>query len=170
MRITTFDLDRVAEECGIEIPLRRLVESPGMMTALYWQKLLELVEFLQARGSGPVLFGFLFPDALHLNQPSPPDPVRNWQVKRFVEKWRAEHPDDAEYARTLREEISKRYPLEPSTSVSIWPDWRDRSPLQDGLPVIYYRLQVKHPGKTLSEDLQIQEFADVEQAILGAFG
>ena len=119
----------------MEIPLRRLVDSPGMITALYWQKLLELVEFLQARGSEPVLFGFLFPDALHLNQPSPPNPVRNWQVKRFVEKWRAEHPDDAEYGRTLREEISKRYPLEPSTSVRIWPDWRDRSPLQDGLPV-----------------------------------
>jgi hypothetical protein len=92
MRITTFDLDE-HKPCGIEVPLRRLAASPEPLEGASWQKLLDLVAHLQTDGLEHELWGQIVLRELRLRKPQPPDPVRDREMKRFMDEWRALNPD-----------------------------------------------------------------------------
>jgi hypothetical protein len=57
-----------------------------------------------------------------------------------------------------------------TTSVRVWVDWRDRSPLRDGIPAMHYRLQFRRGEAPLSRDERASDVADVERIIRDAFG
>lgn len=169
MGITIFNLDE-DDPCGIEVPLRRLVASPEPLQAARWQKLLELVVHLQSRRSEHELLGYIILDELHLGEREPPDPIRDMQMKRFMEEWRALNPDPAEWGDRLDREMNRRFPLKPGVRLSVRVDWRDYAPLREGLPEMHYRFQVKRPGKTGSEDARARDFIEAERIICEAFG
>jgi hypothetical protein len=169
MRITTFDLDE-HKPCGIEIPLRRLAASSEPLEAASWNKLLELVTHLQLSGSEHELWGQLVLKELLLHKPDPPDPVRDREMKKFIDEWRAENPDPTAWGNHLGREMRRRFPTKPGVHVSLWADWRDYAPLRDGLPDMHYRFQVKRPGKSITEDARAKDPAEAEQIIRQAFG
>ena len=142
----------------MEIPLRRLVDSPGMMTAFYWQKLLDLIAFLQAQGPQPLITGFLLVDALSLIKRRASDPNRDRRLRQFLEEWRPDPSKGFATGGRLHSEYLRRFPLESTTRVTIWP----------GLAGSF--AASGRTSRTLSEDLRIQDFAEVEQALLKAFG
>jgi hypothetical protein len=55
-------------------------------------------------------------------------------------------------------------------SVQVWVDWRDRSPLRDGLPEMHYRLESRRGSNPLSHDERASDVADVERIVWDAFG
>jgi hypothetical protein len=168
MRITTFDLDE-HKQCGIEASLRRLAASPEPLEATSCHKLLQLVEHLRASGPEQELCAQIVFDKLHLRKREPPDPVRNWQMKRFMDEWRALNPDPSTWGNRLGCEMRKRFPPKPQVRVSVWVDWRDYSPLRDGLPEMHYRFQIERPGKTMTEDARARDLMEAERVICKAF-
>lgn len=169
MRITTFDIDE-RRPCGIEESLRRLAASPEQLKAACWQGILELVERLQSRSIEEELWAHVLSDRITLWKTEPLDPVREWQMKRFMAEWRSKNPDPSTWGTRLREEMQKRYPPKPKARVSVWLDWRDYGPLRDGLPEMYYRIQIENPGKTRTEDARAKDVAEAEHVICEAFG
>jgi hypothetical protein len=168
MRITTFDLAK-RKLCGIEVPLTRLAASPEPLKAATWLKLLQLVEHLQSSDPELELSGIIILDHLVLQKPDLPDPVRELQIKRFVDEWRAQNADRPTWGDQLRREMQKRFPAKPKINVSVWVDWRDYSPLQDGLPEMHYRFKIECPGKTLTEDARAKGLAEAKRIICEAF-
>ncbi len=107
---------------------------------------------------------------LLLHEPEPPDPVRDREMKRFVDEWRAQNPDPTTWGNRLSREMRRRFPSKPKVCVSVWVDWQDYTPLRDGLPEMHYRFQVKRPGKTISEDARTKDPVEAERIICEAFG
>jgi len=169
MRITTFDLDQ-HKPCGIEVKVRCLAASPERLEAASWHKLLELVEHLLSSGPDHELWGQIMHRELLLNKPGPPDPVRDREMKKFIDEWRALHPDPGTWGNLLSLEMRHRFPPEPGVCVSVWVDWRDYAPLRDGLPEMHYRFQVKRPEKTITEDARTKDLVAAERIICEAFG
>ena len=86
MRIVTLDLSvDPAEPCDIELPLSRLVSSPNRLMATQWQKLLDLVQLLQADGPHPEAWGQILGDELYL---FPEDNSANLVTVRVRADWR----------------------------------------------------------------------------------
>lgn len=54
-------------------------------------------------------------------------------------------------------------------SAKVWLDWRDRTPLRDGLPTLHYRIQITRPGMRLSEDVRAESVEDAARAVLDVF-
>jgi hypothetical protein len=169
MRITTFDLDE-HKACGIEVTLRRLAESPTPLEAASWHKLLELVAHLQASGSEPQLWGQIVLQELLLHKPEPPDPVRDREIKKFMDEWRALNPDPTTWGNRLSREMRRRFPPKPGVLVSVRVDWRDYAPLRDGLPEMHFRFQVQRPGTAISQDARAKDPLEAERIICEAFG
>jgi hypothetical protein len=169
MRITTFDSDE-HKPCGIEVPLRRLAASPEPLKAASWQKLLQLVVHLQSDRSEHELCGHVLLEELHLHEREPPDPIRDMQMKRFMEEWRTVNPDVATWGIRLSREMRRRFPPKPGVRISVRIDWHDYAPLRDGLPEMHYRFQVERPGKTVSEDARAKDLVEAERIICEAFG
>jgi hypothetical protein len=169
MRITTFDLVE-HKPCGIEIPLRRLAASSKPMEAASWQKLLELVAHLQSSSSEDELRGQIVLQKLLLYKPEPPDPVRDREMKKFMDEWHALNPYSTTWGNRLSREMRQRFPRKPGVRVSVRVDWRDYAPLLDGLPEMHYRFQVERPGKTITEDARTKDLAAAERFICEACG
>jgi hypothetical protein len=169
MRITTIDLDE-HKACGIEVPLRRLAASTKPLEAASWKKLLELVEYLQSSGSEHELWGQIIFQELLLQKPEPPDTVRDPQMKRFMDEWRAQNPDPTTWGNRLSREMRRRFPAKPGVRVSVRVDWRDYAPLRDGLPEMHYRFQVERPEVTITEDARAKHTIEAERIICEAFG
>jgi hypothetical protein len=147
MRIVTIDTkDGSHQECGIEVPLRRLVASPNQLEAAYWRMMLDLVEYLAASGLEPVLRGNIFLKQIWLIRRPPPDPKRDQEFKEHMEKWKAANPDaqfgDAKSREKFLDE-ARKFAREPDVSVTLRVDWLDYAPLQDGIPQMHY-----HRNKT----------------------
>jgi hypothetical protein len=169
MQITTLDLDEHTR-CGIEVSLQRLAASPESLEAASWQKLLQLVEHLQSSDPEQELWAFIILDKIVLHKPEPPDPVLEWQMKRFVDEWRALNPDQSTWGNRLSREMRQRFPPKPKVEVTLWVDWRDYSPLRDGLPEMHYRFNIDHPGKSLTDDARAKNLVEAERIICEAFG
>jgi hypothetical protein len=169
MRITTFDLDD-HKPCAIDVSLRRLAASAEPLKAASWQKLLDLVTHLQSRDSEHELWGQIVLQELLLHKPEPSDPVRDMQMKRFMDEWRALNPDPATWGDRRRREMRRRFPTQPGVRVSVRVHWRDYAPLRDGLPELHYRFQVRRPGKTITEDARANDVVEAERIICAAFG
>jgi hypothetical protein len=167
MQITTFDIES-SEQCSIEIPIRRLTASADAKEAAYWRKLLDLVEHLHSQDTEHKLWGQIILDNLYLSVPEPPNPVRTKAIKEFVEEWRQSNPDSR--PRDEIHEIRKRFPSEEKTSVIVRIDWMDYVPLQDFISKVHYRLQIRRPGKVLSEDARAKTPLEAERVIRKAFG
>jgi hypothetical protein len=60
-------------------------------------------------------------------------------------------------------------PRDSSVSVSVWIDWYDYAPLQDGLPVPHYRLEVRRRDSTVSYDARAANSNEAVRIILDAF-
>jgi hypothetical protein len=170
MRITTFDFDK-HKPCGIEVPLRRLMASPNPLEAASRHKLLDLVAHLQSSGPDHELRGQIFlQKKLRLRKPHTPDPVRDHEMKKFIDEWRALNPGSTTWGGRLSREMMRRFPRKPGVRVSVWVDWRDYGPLRDGLPEMHYRLQVERPGKTITDDARAKDPIEAERIICEAFG
>ncbi len=170
MRITTFDLDE-HQPCAIDVALRRLAASAEPLKAASWQKLLDLVAYLQSGASESELRGQIVRHELLLFKPEPPDPIRDMQMKRFMKEWRALNPDSAMWGdRRFRREMMRRFPTKPEVRVSVRIDWRDHAPLQDGLPEMHYRFQITRRGKTLTEDARVKDVVEAARIVCEAFG
>jgi hypothetical protein len=167
MQIMAYDIE-TAERCSIEIPIRRLTALDDLKQAAYWRKLLELVQHLQSHGTEHELAGQIILDDLYLYKPEPPDPVRAKAIQKFMDEWRQSNPGSQ--PGNLYREIQKRFPLKEKTKVIVRIDWMDWVPLQDFVSVVHYRLQIKHPGKVLSEDARAKTPMEAERVILRAFG
>jgi hypothetical protein len=154
----------------MDVLLQRLAASTEPLEAASWQKLVELVAHLESTGSEQELWGQILLQELHLYKPEPPDPIRNRQMQRFMDEWRAQHPDPAMWGKPLDRELLRRFPPKPGIQVSVRVDWQDYAPLREGLPEMHYRLQVKRPGKTLSEDRRANDPVDAERILCEAFG
>jgi hypothetical protein len=138
MRITT--IDRAEDKwCGIEVPLRRLATSPNPLEAASWHKLLELVEHLQESGPEHELWGHIVLQELVLYKREPPDPVRDRQMERFMDEWRAQHPDPTTWGDRLSRAMRQRFPSRPGVRVSVRVDWRDYAPHREKLRPIGHR-------------------------------
>ena len=89
----------------------------------------------------------------------------------LVERLLGQGPSEQAYGELCGGELWLQ-PCRPAgtTSVKVWPDWRDCGPVRDGLPVMYYRLEVRRPGSGLSDDDRIPTAAAAAQAIRRAFG
>lgn len=55
-------------------------------------------------------------------------------------------------------------------SIRIWVDYRDYGPVRNGLPDLYYRLQVERSTTRISSDHRVAAPAEVEQVLLQAIG
>lgn len=131
MRIITVDLRGESDSpCDIEGPLQRLAAEFDTLSAIRWQKLLELVRALRADGPNPTAWGLILGEELQL---SPPNPANR-------------------------------------ASARIWVDWRDYGPVENGLPVMHYRIQVQRPGSRLSAEVRTADPDEVRQVIWEAFG
>jgi hypothetical protein len=64
------------------------------------------------------------------------------------------------------------WPASPGyqSEIRIWADWRDRAPLQDGLPALHFRLQAKKRGEELSQDIRAETADHAAAAIFAVFG
>jgi hypothetical protein len=169
MRITTLDLVE-HKPCAIDVPLRRLAASAEPLKAASWQKLLDLIAHLQSDGSERELWGQVVLQELKLLKPEPPDPIRDMQIKRFMDEWRALNPDPATWGGRLSDEMRRRFPPKPGVCVSVRVDWQDYAPLRDGLPEMHYRFQVERPGKTITEDARAKNVVEAERIVCEAFG
>lgn len=169
MRIMTFDLDE-HKLYGIEAVLRHRAASPQPLEAASWNRLLELVTHLQSSGTEYELWGQIVLQELLLHKPEAIDPVRDLEMKQFMDEWRAQNPDPTTWGDRLNREITRRFPPRPGVRVSVRADWRDNTPLRDGLPEMHYRFQIKRPGKTLTEDARTKDLVEAERIIYEAFG
>lgn len=174
MRIITIDAkDGSHQECGIEVPLRRLAASPNQLEAVYWRMMLDLVEHLASTGPEPVLFGNIFLKQMWLIRPIPSDPRRDQEFKEHMEKWKAANPDaqfgDAKSREKFLHE-TRKFAGEPDASVTLRVDWRDYAPLRDGIPQMHYRIEIKRPGQNLTEEARAQNSAECERVLRQAFG
>ncbi len=61
-------------------------------------------------------------------------------------------------------------PDRQAVSVRLWADAPDHGPVRDGLPVLYYRVQVKREGTPLSTDLRTEQPEKVARLLEQAFG
>src|SRR5262245_51853368 len=132
MRITTFDTkDGSYQECGIEVPLRRLAASADRLEAAYWRMMLDLVEHLASSGSELELHGKVFLKQMWLTRPVPRDPRRDEEFKEHMERWKAANPDfqsgDAKSRKMFLQEVRK-FAREPDVSVTLIVDRRDYAP------------------------------------------
>jgi hypothetical protein len=118
------------ETHDIETPLRTMALSADRQEAFRGQRLLELVQHLQAQG-----------------------PVPRACVQLL-----------------LRELWLRPYNHANRVLVKIWVDWRDYSPLQEGLPEAHYRLQIQRGKAPLSRDARASTPEEAEQVIWEAFG
>lgn len=169
MHITTFNLDE-NKPCPIDEQLRRLAADTEPLKTAYWQKLLDLITHFQAVDSEHELMcDILFQDLL-LDEPEPSDPIREMQIRRFIDKWRSLNPKPEDWRDSFDSEMSRRFPLKPGIRISVRVDWRDRAPLRDGLPEMHYRFQIERPGKTISEDARAKDVVEAERVIFEAFG
>src|SRR5688500_8298122 len=169
MRITTLDPDDMHKPCGIEGRLRRLQASAPPLQAACWQKLLELVEHLQASDPEPELRGHIILEELILSRRQPLDPVREQEMKKFADEWNAANPMAPSTAGRFAREMLQRFPPEPGMRVRVRVDWQDYGPLRDGLPEMHYRFQIERPGKTISEDARAKDVAEAERIVREAF-
>jgi hypothetical protein len=99
MRITMLNDDLL--QCDAAFALRELVKSPNPIEAASWQKLLELVDFLQSSEPDCNIDAAILLKELHLSKPSPPDPERDREFEIFLEEWRASHPDPQSWGNEL---------------------------------------------------------------------
>ena len=58
----------------------------------------------------------------------------------------------------------------PRVSVRVWVDWPDYGPVQDGLPLVHYRIQADRPGSPLTTDARARSPEEVEPVLWKAFG
>jgi hypothetical protein len=169
MRITTFDLVE-HKRCGIEVTLRRLAASPKLLDAASWQMLLDLVAHLQSSRAEHELYSQIVLQKLLLYKPEPPNPVRDRELKSFMDEWRSLNPDQATWVHRLSSELKRRFPLKFGIRVSVWVDWRDYAPLQEGLPEMHFRFQVKRTAMTITEDARARDPVEAERIICESFG
>jgi len=124
-------IDLIDESDGFEALLLPVASSSDRLEAFRGQRLLELVRFLQSRGSVPVAIGTLVFPEFRL---SPSNPANKVQV-------------------------------------TVWVDWPDYGPVEDGLPkTAYYRLDIRRGNAALSENARADSPEEAERVIWRAFG
>lgn len=95
-----------------------------------------------------------------------------WQkLLELVRALRADGPNPTAYGLILGRELHL-WPPTPAirASVRIWVDWQDYGPVENGLPVMHYRIQVKRPGSQLSADIRTTVPDEVRRIIWEVFG
>jgi len=55
-------------------------------------------------------------------------------------------------------------------SVRIWMDWPDYGPMEDRVPIMHYRVDVKHFGDEVRSEIRTKELEEIRQFLLQAFG
>ena len=51
-------------------------------------------------------------------------------------------------------------------SIRVWADWPDYGQVRDGLPVMYYRFQIKKWGEELSDDARVTSLIEAARVVL----
>jgi hypothetical protein len=64
----------------------------------------------------------------------------------------------------------RRYHEEHVVTVEIEADWLDYGPVQDGVPVMHYRIRVRGPRAKLSDEVRVKDPDEVRKIIYKAFG
>jgi hypothetical protein len=58
--------------------------------------------------------------------------------------------------------------VHPTRYVDVWVDAKDYGAFRDGLPAMYYRVQIHTPGKAISDDVRAQTIVEAATTILCA--
>lgn len=164
MLITTVDFDE-PKRCGIDVPLRRLMQSPFESKSAYWQKLLELVEHLQSQPDHHELFGYIISRELNLEKSDPPDADRIRKVQAFIDEWKSSNPDPQTWGTQLLAKLRERFPPKPKLSLSVTIDRPDHAPLTAEFPDTHYRFRIRRPGQILTEDLRAKTLEEASRTV-----
>jgi hypothetical protein len=121
---------RDRENHDIKPPLRAIAGSGDHVKGAKAQRLLTLVDFLEAQGPTPQAGGNIFLEELWL------------------------HP----------------FPGVASFTVAVRVDWKDYGPVEDGLPVMHYRVLVRRAGAVLTDEVRLQTPQEAGKVILRVFG
>jgi hypothetical protein len=49
-------------------------------------------------------------------------------------------------------------------------DWPDYGPMEDGFPIMHYRVDVKHSDNEVRSEIRTRELEEIRQVLLQAFG
>jgi len=55
-------------------------------------------------------------------------------------------------------------------SVQIWMDWHDYGPIEDGVPIMHYRADLRNSDHELQSEIRTKELEEIRQFLLQAFG
>jgi hypothetical protein len=165
MRITMLNDDLL--QCDAAFALRELVKSPNPIEAASWQKLLELVDFLQSSEPDCNIDAAILLKELHLSKPSPPDPERDREFEIFLEEWRASHPDPQSWGNELVD-AARPFFGKRRDSIRITVDWPDYGPLENGIPIMHYRFRIDRAEGTISKDARARDLASAKMIICDA--
>lgn len=165
MRIMMFNDD--FSICNAAVPLRELARSSQPVEATIWHRLLELVAYLEAGTPDCDVECAIVLKELRLSKPFPPDPDRERLFKKFIEEWRASHPDSAEWGNEI---VDAAWPFFNSRrdSIRVTIDWPDYGPVENGLPITHYRFRIERAGCSLSEDARANDLTRTKQIICNA--
>ncbi|HEY4262515.1 MAG TPA: hypothetical protein VGM98_20300 [Schlesneria sp.] len=167
MRITILNDDLL--QCDATIALRKLAASAEPLEAAQWQKLLELVGYLQESTSDCHIDGSIIFSTLGLSKPLPPDLDRDKEFETFMEQWRALHPDPEKWGNDFRE-AARPFCRKRRDSINVTIDWPDYGPLQDGLPIMHYRFRIERAECAISQDARATDLVSAKQIICDVFG
>ena len=128
---------------------------------------LELVAYLEAgMPDCDVECAIVFKE-LRLSKPFPPDPDRERLFKKFIEEWRASHPDPAEWGNEI---VDAAWPFFNSRrdSIRVTIDWPGYGPVENGLAITHCRFRIERAGCSFSEDARANDLARAKQIICNA--
>jgi hypothetical protein len=57
-----------------------------------------------------------------------------------------------------------------SVTVQVRVDWKDYGPVEDGLPVMHYRVHVRRPDAVVTDEVRSRSAQEAGQLILQVFG
>lgn len=137
--------------------------------------MLILMQYLASHGPEIVLHGYVVLKQIHLSRRKLPtdDPELNENINQHMKRWKAENPEaqgsDARSRESFLGEIRKFHPATDASAI-VCVDWRDYAPLQDGVPEMHYRIEIKH--RSLNQNVvetRTQDLAECERIFRAAF-
>jgi hypothetical protein len=167
MRITILNDD--LSQCDAAIALRKLATSTEPVEAARWQKLWELVDYLQASEPDCDIDGSIIFNTLGLSKPFPTDPDRDREFEKFMEEWRALHPDPEKWGNDFLEAARPFY-SKRIDSIKVTIDWPDYGPLENGIPIMHYRFRIEPAKSIISEDARANDLLSAKRIICRVFG
>ncbi|MDB5344403.1 MAG: hypothetical protein JWP89_2780 [Schlesneria sp.] len=151
------------------IALRKLAASTEPVEAARWQKLVELVDYLQGNAPDCDIDSSIIFNTLGLSKPFPADPDRDREFEKFMEEWRALHPDSEKWGNDFLEAARPFY-SKRIDSIKVTIDWPDFGPLENGMPIMHYRFRIERAESTMSEDARASDLVSAKQIICTALG